>query len=152
MVKCLAQGHKCHDPDSNQHSAADNTRKWVQRTKPFGHGSPHYDLLCWFNIWQHYSFRKSCTQSTTLQSTSQFSIYSPYSIHYFAVNQSTQYPLTLITDVTIQPQKHFKTILNCWKFIQIYSICPELWPNRGKLFVIFFLHIPHANSCVITEN
>ena len=26
MVKCLAQGHKCHDRDSNPHSAA-NTGK-----------------------------------------------------------------------------------------------------------------------------
>ena len=29
MVKCLAQGHKCHDRDSNPHSAA-NTRTWVR--------------------------------------------------------------------------------------------------------------------------
>ena len=29
MVKCLAQGHKCHGRDSNPHSAA-NTRTWVR--------------------------------------------------------------------------------------------------------------------------
>ena len=29
MIKCLAQGHKCHGRDSNPHSAA-NTRTWVR--------------------------------------------------------------------------------------------------------------------------
>ena len=34
--KCLAQGHK--DRDSNPHS--DNTRTWVQCTRPLGHDTP----------------------------------------------------------------------------------------------------------------
>ena len=42
MVKCLAQGHKCSDQpgrDSNPYS--DNTRTWIQRTRPLGHDTPH---------------------------------------------------------------------------------------------------------------
>ena len=31
MIKCLAQGHKCHGRDSNPHSAA-NSRMWVRIT------------------------------------------------------------------------------------------------------------------------
>ena len=30
MVMCLAQEHKCHDQESNPHSAADNNRAWVR--------------------------------------------------------------------------------------------------------------------------
>ena len=41
MVKCLAQGHKSRDRpgrDSNPHS--DNTRTWVQWTRPLSHDTP----------------------------------------------------------------------------------------------------------------
>ena len=41
MVKCLAQGHKRRDRpgrDPNPHS--DNTRTWVQCTRPLGHDTP----------------------------------------------------------------------------------------------------------------
>ena len=41
MVKCLAQRHKHHDQtcrDSNPHS--DNTRTWVQCTRPLSHDTP----------------------------------------------------------------------------------------------------------------
>ena len=44
MVKCLAQGHKCHGRDSNPHSAA-NTRTWVRKARPLGHDTPHGETL-----------------------------------------------------------------------------------------------------------
>ena len=50
MVKCLAQGLKQHDQpcrDSNPHS--DNTRTWVQCTRPLGHDTPCMSLE-WFHV------------------------------------------------------------------------------------------------------
>ena len=46
MVKCLAQGHKRHDRPgraSNPHS--DNTRTWVQCTRPLGQNTPHAHVM-----------------------------------------------------------------------------------------------------------
>ena len=33
MIKCLAQGHKCHGRDSNPHSAANKKISWKNSTQ-----------------------------------------------------------------------------------------------------------------------
>ena len=41
MVKCLAQGHKCQDLESIQHSAAGSTRVWIRYwTRQLSHDTP----------------------------------------------------------------------------------------------------------------
>ena len=52
VVKCLAQGHKRRDwpgRDSNPHS--DNTRTWVQCTRPLGHDTPERQIVLKHATW-----------------------------------------------------------------------------------------------------
>ena len=65
----LNKGHKCHDRDSNPHSAADNPRAWVQWTRPLGHNthdatwqlcecSTRYHLL--LRVWLLFVHKTQC--------------------------------------------------------------------------------------------
>ena len=46
MIKCLPQGHKRRDrPDRNSNQHSDNTRTWVQCTRPLDHDTPVWNPL-----------------------------------------------------------------------------------------------------------
>ena len=46
MIKCLSQKHKRRDrPDQNSNPHSDNTRTWVQCTRPLGHDTPVWNPL-----------------------------------------------------------------------------------------------------------